>query len=470
MAIEMSGIRESLPVDLKERLDRLNKKAGPALARTTSILKEFTEHTLEHSLGVEDMYDVILDDNFTLLTDTEKFLLIAATIFHDIGMVGSRKMEGKEDQLRDAHHILSRHLIVENRELLDLSEIEAEIIGSIAEAHRKVSLDQLEESLAYGRGNNVRERLLGALLRIADELHVTDDRAPELVMKLIQPNPISRMHHRRHQVISGVSRAPRKSDTVRISAVVNDSDMENALNEMIEGIQLKVDSIQEIFTEVGIKFSVVEPQYRLSGLVTKEVLLVLATNAEKCLISDVLTLLEKRTSVDVNYAINQLLALEIVHLERDHVSLVKKIDVLTHVFNELHKSQRELEFVRSLYVKETMEDLFDEFSLDRYGVRYNKGEKEDRLLLLSNSPTALDSILNAKDAYHKFGSMNRSTVLDLAILSGFSQDVTISPEIASYSDESHMAVQAILETLRENGASFIQLLKFVDEAAEQKKN
>lgn len=215
MEQQISNIRASLPDSTREKLNRISQVAAPVLARTTNVLTEFTEHDLNHSIGVEKMYDLLFKNDFSSLNEDERFILIAATILHDIGMVGNSEWKDREDQLRDSHHSRSRQLINEHKLILGLTQSEADIIGRIAEAHRKVEFNTLENSLAYGIGKSIRPRYLAALLRLADELHVTDDRAPEFVTALINPNPLSRTHHERHQVIMGVDWSHENINVIR---------------------------------------------------------------------------------------------------------------------------------------------------------------------------------------------------------------------------------------------------------------
>ncbi|MEK5358097.1 HD domain-containing protein [Paenibacillus sp. FSL L8-0709] len=471
MEHKRSKIRESLPAPRIERLNTISDTARPALARTTGILSEFTEHDLNHSLGVEKMYDLLFRDNFSLLSEDERFILIAATILHDIGMVGDAEWKEREDQLRDNHHSRSRELINKNRMYLGLSQVEADIIGRIAEAHRKVDFNTLEESLAYGIGTSIRLRFLAALLRLADELHVTDDRAPEFVTKLINPNPLSLTHHERHQVISGVNWSTDNPNVINIAAIVNDWDMETALNEMMKEIQKKLVSVADILLANDIHVADIQPQYLPSGLVRKEVLLDLAMNPIGSPLEDIQERLAPHQEKYIKEELTQLFNNGTILIDSDQlIRLQTERRVFTNVFNYLKGTRFELDYVRSPYVRDNIETIFDDIADNVYATRYLPGEKDDRLLLIRNSPSVLDTLLNKQDVHKDFGTLNRGAVLDTIIMGGYLQDVSEKPQITSPGDESNLAMQAMANSLSKSLGSFVTLLQHVEAAMEEKKN
>lgn len=472
MEHKTSKIRESLPAPIMERLNTISDIARPVLGRSTGVLSEFTEHDLNHSLGVEKMYDLLFKNEFSTLSEDERFILIAATILHDIGMVGNAvEWRGREDQLRDSHHSRSRDAINENRLKLGLSQIEAETIGSIAEAHRKVDFNTLEVSLPYGIGKSIRPRFLAALLRLADELHVTDDRAPEFVTKLINPNPLSRTHHERHQVITGVDWSLGEINVINVAAIVNDWDMENALNEMIKEIQEKLVSVFDILLEQGIHIAAIRPQFRMGGVIRKEVLLELAKNPVRCPIEYIVERLAHRQEKLVNEEVNQLFYKGFIHIDGGKfLTLQTDKNVFTNVFNYLKETRFELDYVKSPYIRDNIETIFDEIADNVYATRYLPGDKEDRLLLIRNSPSVLDTLLNKQDVRKDFGTLNRGAVLDTIIMGGYLQDVTEKPQITSPGDESNHAMQAMANNLSKSLGSFVTLLQHVEAAMEEKKN
>jgi len=180
-------LRNSLPEEIKMKIETIEHRITPALTKTTGINYEFTEHGLPHSIVVEKIYDELLNNDNSKLNDTEKFLLITATLLHDIGMVGKAQYAKDPDyavESRDSHNINTKKIIREIYAMLNLDRGEADYIADIAEAHRSKPIEEMEEIKSLGIGNLIRFRLLGALLRIADELHLTYDRSDDIILRI----------------------------------------------------------------------------------------------------------------------------------------------------------------------------------------------------------------------------------------------------------------------------------------------
>jgi hypothetical protein len=99
--------------------------------------------------------------------------------------------------IRAEHHKRSKKYVMDQAAKLGLDEGEALIVGSICEAHRKTILTEAPESYP-----NV--RLLGAVLRAADELDLTRNRAPKEQMELLwtRMDRTSRWHWLKHYCVS----------------------------------------------------------------------------------------------------------------------------------------------------------------------------------------------------------------------------------------------------------------------------
>lgn len=255
----MSKIRESLPPKYKQAINLIEDRVRPLLTRTSNIAINFTDHSLDHSQGTEKIYDEILLD-VCILSEIERYLLLAATLLHDTGMVG-REGEGVEE-IRNAHHIRSAEHIRNKAGHYGLSRQDSELIARIAEGHRKIALHSIHESVPYGIGEDIRLRLLVALIRLADELHVTEDRATELVYETLRPNKESSIHHERHQSVLGVKRY---NDEIVISGDIQDWTIEIALKEMLQEISSKLESVKNIFESNNISLKNITPNLMLTS-------------------------------------------------------------------------------------------------------------------------------------------------------------------------------------------------------------
>lgn len=467
-----SGIRKSLSGPYKSKLDELNQKVKPVLSRTANTLINFTDHSLDHSLGVENAYDVLLDGNYDLLNEDEKFLLIAATVLHDIGMVGQDKdleMSNYQKLRRDGHNYYSKDRIKSAATSLGLDFSEAQLIADIAEAHRKVPLESLNLEIAYGLGGSVRLRLLGAMLRFADELHITKGRTSSLLMNILEPDEDSLRHHKRHENIHGVNRSSADREIIVISANASDWEMEELMEEMVGEIKSKHKEIKDLLSSNKIIVKEVILDLHCEDLVTTEIFLALAEQSFS----------EQELRGKLNYRkpdlIRKILAacqttgLFEMDTNTGQFSLVKNEDTFKKVFNSLKNTKHIYDFISMPYLNQVIGQIFDDIAYRIYSHRVSHGDRDDRLLLIRNSPTVLDQLLNKQEMDSNFAQMNRSVVLDLLILNGYMQDVAKNPAL-SKEDESVFAMQNLQNTLNKELGSFLSLVQHLDsEKQEQSK-
>jgi len=466
----VSEIRLSLDSHHKAKLDELNSKVEPILARTSNVLTNYTEHTLRHSLGVESVYDILLDGDYDVLTKEEKYLLIAATLLHDIGMVGNKEeltKFGYEAYRRNGHHNFSKDIIIRESILLGFDRVEATLIADIAAAHRKVPLESLEESVASGIGGHVRIRLLGALLRLADELHITKDRTSELVINIVKPDQNSLQHHERHLSIIGVSRHYTDRKKIVVSAIVNDWAAEQSMDELIQEITKKHLEVNTILEKNNIIVSEINIQYMNEQLVTKEVLLKISYSDMS--LTEIMDSLKHRETSTIMRVVGVLVDTSVILPVTETSEKYKiKPDTITFkaVFNSLKHTDQIIKFIQSPYVEKNIEAIFDTISIEIYSHRVYGGDKLDRLLLIKNSPTVLNNLLNEQEMNDNFGQMDRSVILDLLILNGYMQDVAKNP-ILSKQDEIILAMQNIQNNVHKSLGGFLRIVQHLDEESQQ---
>lgn len=459
-----SGIRKSLNDNLKAKLDELNQKVKPVLSRTANTLINFTDHSLDHSIGVENVYDILLDENYELLTSEEKFLLIAATLVHDIGMIGQHSDLEREDYegfRRNAHNYFSKDRITSEADILGFDFTEAKVIADIAEAHRKVPLEALPEEVPYGLGGVVRLRLLGAMLRFADELHVTKGRTSPLLMKILNPDKFSLKHHKRHENVFGVSRLSSNRKIIAISANADDWEMEKLMEEMVAEIKSKHLEVKDLLVVNNIVVEDVILNLHCEDLITKEIFLELAecpcseqelreklNNRDQQMIRKILGAFRARGIFDINP-------------ENGQYGLVNTEDNCKIIFNSIKKTEYVFRFISSSYLTQNVGKIFDDIAYHTYSHRVLHGDRDDRLLLIRNSPTVLDNLLNKQDMDSNFAQLNRSVVLDLMILNGYMQDVSKFP-ILSKENDSILAMQSIQNSLHKELGPFLSLVQHLN--------
>lgn len=144
-------------------------------------LQYYVPHDLEHFKRVEEKLDELIpDDNKEQITPKEWFYLLCSVWLHDVGLL-ERPQGMSSVEVRKQHHFLSRDYIRCNMKQLRLDPFEANFIGDLALWHRR-SIDIDEHARVYQgfvANEAIRCDLLGALLRLADGLDVSYQRAYE---------------------------------------------------------------------------------------------------------------------------------------------------------------------------------------------------------------------------------------------------------------------------------------------------
>ena len=206
--------------DLVHSLKLIKKRAEPLLAKIVETFPEYTIHDIRHSEKVlENLDEIIPDPLKEELNAYELYFIKIAAYLHDIGMVDfpELKEELKEfdereqiaNHIRESHHLRSEKLIVNRYERLAIEDpYQADIIGRICRGHRKENLRDRElfKSDHVYKSYPINIPLLAALLRIADELDLTFERAPLINYEHLPPrDTISKEEWEKHLSISGVA-------------------------------------------------------------------------------------------------------------------------------------------------------------------------------------------------------------------------------------------------------------------------
>ena len=179
---------------------------------------DYTDHSIDHSKTVLEYAFYCIGDSIQYLTEDEKYILIMAGYLHDIGMCPTKddkkliieKYEISDDTeyidlIRNIHHELSFKFVEENWEKLKIPNKKyAKAIGLVAMGHRKVNLYDFDlyelEYIVKGGMEFVCLPYLAGILRLADELDITNDRTPDLLFNKYYPdNKISRAEWEKHR-------------------------------------------------------------------------------------------------------------------------------------------------------------------------------------------------------------------------------------------------------------------------------
>ncbi len=187
---------EQLSEPLRSSLVIIKEHVSALWSNGDRIHPCFTLHGVPHLRNVELRAEELLAVDYVarkvsdVVKEQELFYLLAAIWLHDIGMIvpatlleqklATERGSSVADFIRAEHHKRSRTYIVARQVDLGLTPDQAEVIGIIAEAHRRVTLVSLPHKFPD-------IRFLAALLRIADELDISRSRAPLPLLKLLWP-------------------------------------------------------------------------------------------------------------------------------------------------------------------------------------------------------------------------------------------------------------------------------------------
>ncbi len=203
----------------------ISKSHFKDIDRMVSIYQPFfTLHNRQHSdsiLSILNSFELnsLIEDN--PLNKHELFCLCTASYLHDIGMIETSKDESKKysdnhklgSAIRKNHHERSYNHIIKYKDRLHLNDFFAKRIALIAKGHRKVDIQNdinyKPTSIPNLPANRIRMDLITSLLRIADELDISFERAKErerqYIEKLTGYDIITSMHWLKHYYTIGFS-------------------------------------------------------------------------------------------------------------------------------------------------------------------------------------------------------------------------------------------------------------------------
>lgn len=184
---------------MHQRLYAIWNKANKAYPRATWF--DWIDHSAAHILNVLRNLDLLIPEYvYNTISEMEAFVLIAATLLHDIGMIpGANSPIDLQylANLRQRHGIEGERII--RHDFSDFLKPYASILDPICEIvknHHGKFCPQYVAGLDY----DLRSDALW--VRLADELDFGPNRAPTWLLDYIRPNEESLAHWRQHNTIS----------------------------------------------------------------------------------------------------------------------------------------------------------------------------------------------------------------------------------------------------------------------------
>lgn len=175
------------------------------------MASEYTLHGTDHSEAVIRKL-IKMTQEFMKTKDRlnkeEIFVLLASAWLHDIGMLIKEPRE-EPDFVRRTHNIRTFNYIQkkENQAVLGLNDAQARCVSLICKGHTNTDLYAEEYSEDGQIGDDrIRTGLLTALLRLADELDLDFNRAPEPLRQILGINlpPYSLLQWLKHHYVDGI--------------------------------------------------------------------------------------------------------------------------------------------------------------------------------------------------------------------------------------------------------------------------
>lgn len=299
-------------MQIKEKVSKILNFIGK-----NNIFNEYTKHDISHVDGMLGIIEWLIPKKTqAIMTDAEYLMLVLAVYFHDMGMMvtasefDNRENSGfvyfKETYLasdyvvnlpteQDKERFIYQEFVRKNHatrikkwlsnerdglegEALKIIELIQDIIkpfssyfkkqlGILCESHHYENIDDTNLLLTDARfGNTSREKVnmhyLAVILRVADLLHITSDRAPSIEYTLFQPtNPVSMLEWQKQMAVQAVTAMEKEKetdtlgqeilpDTIQITAYFSNAEMAESYFGLMAYIKYAKSQIQYCYDSV----------------------------------------------------------------------------------------------------------------------------------------------------------------------------------------------------------------------------
>lgn len=183
---------------IKDSLDRIWEKASAAYPRAT--WKGWVDHSETHILTVLRNLDGLIPDYvFNDISEQEAFVLVAATLLHDIGMIPQQNASADLQylaNLRLRHGEKGAEII--NEDFSDFLRPFGSVLHPVCEIVKNHH-GKFNPRPIIGLPYTIRADALW--VRLADELDFGPDHAPSWLLDYIKPDETELEHWRRHNKI-----------------------------------------------------------------------------------------------------------------------------------------------------------------------------------------------------------------------------------------------------------------------------
>ena len=400
-------------------------EAEKLLRHTASCQPDFTSHGPDHALALINILDEIIEPKYEILslTDPEIYILLSATLLHDIGLVSKVDQTANyRNKIRSEHHILSSFYIMQNAEPLKLKKEFVNAIADVASAHRKIDIENdINERPIIN--STPRCKLCCALIRLADECHITSDRVPADYKSLGLNNESKKHFELQDNIIGCVFKHQEKNIEITFSINISTSETDEMFHIFKEKLDSELKSINPIFKKCGINNINAEWCENRDELIKQKIINCLLKNGaltKQQLIDKLDEVAEEVKSFIGKYG-------ESIPFEYDNNSETHYLCKNENAFKEFFSNPNlnALDIINSDIAREILSDAyFDKLignclgDLSKKKVIYN---------IIRKSPSALQYILNKKDIPKS--KLTCTTGLSGSLTSELLNDFNIFPEL-----------------------------------------
>ncbi len=245
-------------------------KAEKLLRHAAATHPYHTSHGPDHAMALIGILEQALTPLHLELRPAELYILLGATLLHDIGMVGEvDTSQTSASRHREGHHLRSQHYVLRHASEMSLLPEYAESIADVAASHRRISIAKYVKD-RVARNERPRVRLCAALLRMADECHITADRVPEDYAVLGLPE-VSTRHFISHLHTHGPlfdEPTGRITFDVRVDTVA----MEKLAHAARDKMQIELEELVPVFEEYHVPYRTVCFELERGTLVRRKVI------------------------------------------------------------------------------------------------------------------------------------------------------------------------------------------------------
>jgi tetratricopeptide (TPR) repeat protein len=436
--------------------------AQDLMARTYINFPTYTDHGVTHTHRVVQVMDDICPDSVReSLSAEELFALLAGGILHDIGMVTPTPLDPERaDEVRAGHDVYGAEKILEAPERYGVPRIHRNAVATLVRHHRSSNIAEDVTDEPVGVGRMVRLRLLCALLRAGDELHLTEDRAPDVILHNLALPEGSVQHFVNCRSVTGIASEAPGSEVLRLQATVEDMVARRGVAKVVEKVNEELRRLHPVFREYGVPAYRVVARLNLRLLLPNLILLLLCEHPEGVTADELVEQLGEE-SMPVRDTLRSLgvkgLARVIepgsgrFHAVHGDIALFE--DVSARFLN----TEDDLRFLRSPYAQQMIADVVLPWLCEGFSAAYNPAERATRLSVLQQSPTALHLTLSASQVGRTPSVVSRRLLLDQLLLSGLTSDVYVRPQIAEGLDIG-AAVDELGRHVASRGEGFARLI------------